>query len=234
VDDRRVISGIFHMLKSGVVGATARPTTNHRRPCTIGSTVGQRVTSGCSCSTPGGSRRGNREHRHRQHVHQRPALRVRRKRGARAQAIGRSRSGKTTKIHALTDVASRPWALMLTPGNVADVTAAPELLARMGRALYVLGDKGYDADPLRQAGVAPVIPDRFSRKRKVRHDRERYKGRQLIETRSAVWRISVVWPPATISSPPTFCQASRSQPCSRSGCERVWSLATHCGHSLSA
>ena len=51
---------------------------------------------------------------------------------------------------------------MLTPGNVADVTAAPELLARMGRARYVLGDKGYDADPLRralrQAGAVPVIP----------------------------------------------------------------------------
>ena len=30
---------------------------------------------------------------------------------------------------------------MLTPGNVADVTAAPELLARMGRARYVLADK---------------------------------------------------------------------------------------------
>ncbi len=53
---------------------------------------------------------------------------------------------------------------MLTPGNVADVTAAPELLARMGRARYVLADKGYDADPLRralrQAGAVPVIPGR--------------------------------------------------------------------------
>ena len=74
---------------------------------------------------------------------------------------------------------------MLTPGNVADVTVAPELLARMGRAKYVLGDKGYDADPLRrllrQAGAVPVIPGRSSRKRKVRYDRERYKGRHLVE-----------------------------------------------------
>lgn len=74
---------------------------------------------------------------------------------------------------------------MLTPGNVADVTAAPELLARMGRARYVLGDKGYDADPLRRAlrhaGAVPVIPGRSGRKRAVRYDRERYKGRHLIE-----------------------------------------------------
>ena len=85
----------------------------------------------------------------------------------------------------LTDVIGRPYALLLTPGNVADVTAAPELLARIGRARYLLADKGYDADPLRralrQAGTVPVIPGRSSRKRKVRYDRERYKGRHLIE-----------------------------------------------------
>jgi hypothetical protein len=31
------------------------------------------------------------------------------------QAIGRSRGGWTTKVHALTDVVGRPYALMLTP-----------------------------------------------------------------------------------------------------------------------
>lgn len=74
---------------------------------------------------------------------------------------------------------------MLTPGNVAEVTAAPELPARIGRARYVLADKGYDADPLRrslrQAGVVPVIPGRSGRKRKVPYDRERYKDRHLVE-----------------------------------------------------
>ena len=74
---------------------------------------------------------------------------------------------------------------MLTPGNVSDVKAAPELLARMGRARYVLADKGYDADALRrslrQVGAVPVIPGRRSRKRAIRYDRDRYKGRHLIE-----------------------------------------------------
>jgi hypothetical protein len=60
---------------------------------------------------------------------------------------------------------------MLTPGNV-DVTTAPDLLARMGQARYVLCDKGYDADPLssvlRQRGLcpsthaAPAVGGRFA------------------------------------------------------------------------
>ena len=46
------------------------------------------------------------------------------------QAIGRSRGGWSTKIHALTDVIARPFALMLTPGNISDVSAAPALLEK--------------------------------------------------------------------------------------------------------
>lgn len=63
--------------------------------------------------------------------------------------------------------------------------AAPELLARMGRARHLVADKGYDADALRravrEAGAVPVIPGRSNRKRAVRYDRERYKARHLIE-----------------------------------------------------
>ncbi len=63
--------------------------------------------------------------------------------------------------------------------------AAPELLARVGPARYVIADKGYDADllrrSLRQAGAVPVIPGRSNRKRTIRYDRERYKGRHLVE-----------------------------------------------------
>ncbi len=45
------------------------------------------------------------------------------KRGERNQAIGRSRGGRTTKIHALTDGLCRPIAFLLTGGQVADCTA---------------------------------------------------------------------------------------------------------------
>ena len=84
--------------------------------------------------------RGDEEHRHRQHLREGAARRIRRKRGRSAQAIGRSRGGWTTKVHALTDAIGRPYALMLTPGNVSDVKAAPALIARAGRMRYLLGD----------------------------------------------------------------------------------------------
>lgn len=74
---------------------------------------------------------------------------------------------------------------MLTPGNVSDIKAAPALIQRAGRMRYLLADKGYDADQLRRslrdAGAVPVIPGRRNRKRIVRYDKDRYRGRHLIE-----------------------------------------------------
>ena len=74
---------------------------------------------------------------------------------------------------------------MLTAGNVSDVKAAPALLERAGRMRYLLGDKGYDANSLRKTlrknGTSPVIPGRRNRKRAIRYDQQRYRGRHLIE-----------------------------------------------------
>jgi transposase len=130
-------------------------------------------------------RRGDHEHRDRLDLYQGAALGLWRKRGAQAQAIGLSRGGKTTKIHALTDVVGRPFRLILTPGNVADVKAAPVLLEQPTGAQHLLGDKGYDSDALREQlrseGVAPVIPGRSNRKTPVVLDKERYKDRHLVE-----------------------------------------------------
>ena len=50
---------------------------------------------------------------------------------------------------------------------------------------YLLADKGYDADQLRRSlrdtGAVPVIPGRRNRKRIIRYDTDRYRGRHLIE-----------------------------------------------------
>lgn len=46
-----------------------------------------------------------------------------------------SRGGWTTKVHALTDVIGRPYALMLTPGNVSDIKARRSARARRADAL---------------------------------------------------------------------------------------------------
>ena len=93
-------------------------------------------------------------------------LRSRGQRGEQNQAIGRSRGGRTTKIHALTDSACRPIAFMLTGGQVADCTAG-ELL-QMPQASMLHGDKGYDSNAIRRQiegkGAMPNIPPKANRR----------------------------------------------------------------------
>jgi len=83
------------------------------------------------------------------------------------QAIGRSRGGLTTKIHALVDALGNPVELMLTPGQAHDLTCAESLLEGVDPEA-LLGDKAYDADSLidtlAQRGVTAVIPPKANRK----------------------------------------------------------------------
>jgi hypothetical protein len=73
----------------------------------------------------GGLVRDGRNDGHRCHPRQSPPLGRRRKREAFVHAIGRSRGGRTTKIHAVSDGRGRPVAFLLTPGHIADISAAP-------------------------------------------------------------------------------------------------------------
>lgn len=135
---------------------------------------------------PGRERMDRRDGIPRQYLCPRPPLGPRRKRGAKAQAIGPSRGGQTTKIHVLTDVLGRPAVIHLTPGNASDVTAAPDVLAAVpGSLRRLVADRGYDADALRRdlraSGTKPVIPGRRCRKRPIRHDKRRYRERWRIE-----------------------------------------------------
>ncbi|EFO28664.1 transposase, IS4 family protein [Roseibium sp. TrichSKD4] len=90
-----------------------------------------------------------------------------RERGAKTLAIGSSRGGQTTKIHALTDVIERPFAFTLTRGDEADSPVAPRLLAGLKGARYLLADNGYDASSLRkhlrQCAIVPIIPGSSNR-----------------------------------------------------------------------
>src|SRR6185503_18414559 len=84
-----------------------------------------------------------------------------------AQAIGRSRGGLTTKIHALVDALGNPVALMLTPGQDHDLACAEPLIENADPEALI-GDKAYDADPfvdtLTQRQITPVIPPKTNRK----------------------------------------------------------------------
>jgi transposase len=68
--------------------------------------------------------------------------------GKELQAIGKSRGGLNSKLHAVVDGKGRLVRASLTPGNVHDAKAAPDLLAGL-RGVRIVGDKAYDSGPLR-------------------------------------------------------------------------------------
>src|SRR3954468_8772212 len=105
--------------------------------------------------------------------------------GKKNQSIGRSRGGRTTKIHALTDTQCRPFAFMLTGGQVADCTAGEALLERLTHCELRHADKGYEANAIRQQverrGTMPNIPPKANRKWKNCFSPFLYRNRNAIE-----------------------------------------------------
>ena len=79
--------------------------------------------------------------------------------GQQAQALGVSRGGLTTKIHALVDGKGRALKLLLSAGNVVDIKMAPALVADLDRRTCgtLVADKGYDSDALRALLIAKNI-----------------------------------------------------------------------------
>ena len=101
------------------------------------------------------------------------------------QAVGRSKGGLSTKIHATVDALGNPTGFLLTPGQACDLEGADALLPTLA-APIVIADKGYDADqrvlqPLAQAGKTAVIPPRAHRKEQRSYDKDLYQARHLIE-----------------------------------------------------
>ncbi|MCZ8103505.1 MAG: IS5 family transposase [Burkholderiales bacterium] len=186
VDDRRVISGIVHVLKTGCrwkdcPAEYGPPTTiynrfnrwSRRRLWT--SVLDGLAAGGVLALSASIDSTYVKAHRSAHGG----------KGGPKAQAIGPSRGGQTTKIHAVTDLLGRPAVLRLTPGNIADITAADELLEAAGPLRCLVADNGYDANRLRKLlkrqGAKTVIPSRSNRKTAIRHDERRYRDRWRIE-----------------------------------------------------
>ncbi|PVE20192.1 IS5 family transposase, partial [Microvirga sp. KLBC 81] len=108
----------------------------------------------------------------------------RKKGGPQAQALGRSRGGFGTKIHAVVDALGLPVRFAGGPGQQNDMAPACDLIDGL-KAGQVIADKAYDADRLcdkiaAQEGQA-VIPPRRHRKQPRDYDRIADKNRWGIE-----------------------------------------------------
>ncbi|MFZ1565416.1 IS5 family transposase [Sphingorhabdus sp.] len=111
-----------------------------------------------------------------------------RKRGQNGQALGRSRGGFTTKIHAKADCCGNLIGFDLTGGEASDgrhfetlMNIGPDIAPRA-----IVADKGYASKANRAAararGIAPVIPHKANEKNKPAFFAKTiYKGRGRIE-----------------------------------------------------
>jgi transposase len=114
-------------------------------------------------------------------VHQHGACIIRNRR----QSMGRSRGGLTSKIHALVDTNGLPVRLALTAGEAHDNRLAGKLLSRLKSGTMLLADRGYDADWIRtlvrQHGAWANIPPKRNRTEALCFSPYLYKTRNLVE-----------------------------------------------------
>lgn len=100
------------------------------------------------------------------------------------EAMGKSRGGLSTKIHAAVDGLGNPVRLLLTAGQTSEYTQADALIDGFN-AEYILADRGYDSDQfvstIRALQATPVIPPKKNRKVQRAYDKQLYKERNLVE-----------------------------------------------------
>src|ERR1700704_5244423 len=185
VDDRRVLNGIFRVLRTG---APWRALPKEFGPSTTcynrfvrwrKAGVWDRIMAAVSQAYDGNVQMIDSTS---VSVHQHGANS---KKSHPDRCMGRSRSGLTTKIHALTDARGLPLELVLTPGQAGGCPVAAQLLGHLREDTIVLADKAYDADWLRRqieaTGAAPHIPPTAHRRRKPCFSPVLYRARNRIE-----------------------------------------------------
>ncbi len=90
----------------------------------------------------------------------------------------------STEVHVAVDALGNPVRLIVTAGQVADVTQGEALISELD-AEHVIADKGYDSNKLvaaiEAAGAEAVIPPRSNRKEPRAYDGHLYEERNLVE-----------------------------------------------------
>ncbi len=167
VDDRRVLNGIFWILRSGapwrdLPGEYGPYTTcynrfNRWRKAGIWDAIYDTVANLENAATQMIDTSIVRVHQHAACV----------KRDV-TSAIGRSRGGWTTKIHALVDGKGLPLRLTLGPGQEHDSLCAVDLLDGLEPGSVLLADRAYDSNAIREfasaRGAWANIPPKRNRK----------------------------------------------------------------------
>ncbi|MDY8024971.1 IS5 family transposase [Paenibacillus polymyxa] len=102
------------------------------------------------------------------------------------QAIGRSRGGLGTKIHAVVNALGNPLRFELTGSEVHHSVHGYEMLQVMKLTMkQVLADRAYDTNAIRvfleDQQAIPVIPGKNNRRVSPKYDRDVYKERHLVE-----------------------------------------------------
>ena len=101
------------------------------------------------------------------------------------QSMGRSRGGLTSKIHALVDSNGLPVRLALSPGEAHDNRLAGKLLSRLKSGSMLLADRGYDADWIRELalkkGAWANIPPKSNRSDPICFSPYLYRARNRVE-----------------------------------------------------
>lgn len=100
------------------------------------------------------------------------------------QALGRSKGGFTTKIHAVVDALGQALKFSLTGGQTHDITQASYLIEGLKNS-NIIADKGDDSnafiEQIERQNCIPVIPPRSCRKEAREYDEHLYKERHLVE-----------------------------------------------------
>ena len=66
------------------------------------------------------------------------------------EAIGKSKGGNTSKIHLAVDSYGLPIEFTITGGQLHDSKAAKPLIGKLPKAKYIIADKGYDSEAIRE------------------------------------------------------------------------------------
>ncbi|MEJ7935926.1 IS5 family transposase [Sphingobium sp. AN558] len=184
VDDRTVISGILHVLKTGcrwrdVQAAYSPPATIYNRYNRWSQRrIWQRLFEKVAAAGPVPKELSIDSSHAKAHRSAADS-----KRGRRSdRPLTR---GQDMQDPLLAGDRGRPVAMTLTPGNIADISIAIPLLGTVTPPRRLLADKAYDADSLRSwlaaRNVKAVIPSTATRRTPYPLDRRIYRRRNVIE-----------------------------------------------------